>query len=49
MMISQERIKELQIILKEEYNQDLSLADTSSIGNDLINYFNLLGEIDLRG
>lgn len=47
-MVSGEAVKELQIILKEEYNKDLSLAEASSIANDLVGYFGLLHDISLR-
>jgi hypothetical protein len=44
-MVSQERIQELQIILREDYGKDLDIKDVASIANDLVGYFNLLAKI----
>lgn len=44
-MVSQKRIQELQIILREDYGKDLSFQDVAAIANDLVGYFNLLAKI----
>ena len=43
--MSQELIQELQTILLEDYEQDLSISETSKIANNMVNYYGLLGEI----
>ncbi len=39
-------IKELQEIIKTEYGVDLSLTETTKIGNDLVESFDVLAKID---
>lgn len=43
--ISKERILELQQIIKEDYDKELSTAEVSQIANDLVGYFDLLGKM----
>jgi len=45
-MISEKMIKELQKIIKTEYGVDLSLTETTKIGNDLVESFDVLARID---
>lgn len=40
--ISKERILELQQIIKEDYDREVSFAQASEIGNGLVGYFDLL-------
>ena len=47
-MVSQELIKELQVILKEDYNKEVNFSEATSIANDLVGYFGLLRDIALR-
>ena len=47
-MLSEQLVKELQTIIREEYGQDLELAHVSKIGDDLVGYFDLLAEIHHR-
>ncbi len=47
-MISENLIKELQEIVKTRYGVELSFADASTIGNDLVEAFNILAQIDFR-
>ena len=47
-MISEKLVKELQVIIKTRYGVDLSLADASTIGNDLVEAFDVLAQIDFR-
>jgi hypothetical protein len=47
-MISEKLIKELQEIIKTRYGVDLSHADASIIGNDLVEAFDVLAQIDFR-
>jgi hypothetical protein len=44
-MVSQQLLKELQEIIKEEYGQDLEMEKVSQIGNGLVGYFDLLAKI----
>lgn len=44
-MISQQLIKELQIILKEDCKKDLEIAEVSQFANNLAEYFDLLAKI----
>ena len=44
-MVSQELVKELQIIIKEDYGKELELDQVSLIANDLVGYFDLLAKI----
>jgi len=41
-MISQKLLKELQLIIQEEYGQNLSDKDISELGNLLVDSFNIL-------
>jgi len=43
-MVSQELLEELQIILKDDCNQDLPIEEVSKIGNDLVGLFDLLAK-----
>lgn len=43
--ISDERILELQKIIKEEYGREVTVAEARSIGNTLVDYFDLLAKI----
>ncbi len=43
--ISNELIQELQTIIKEDYDQDLPMADVSQIANNLVGYFDLLAKL----
>lgn len=45
-MISQKLLEELHDIIKDEYGIDLTLAETSKIGNDLVSAFEILIKID---
>lgn len=47
-MVSQQLIKELQTILREEHGLDLELPEVADIGNGLTNYFDLLAQIHHR-
>jgi alanine-alpha-ketoisovalerate/valine-pyruvate aminotransferase len=44
-MVSEKLIKELQIILREDYGKDLDIKDVADIANGSVNYFNLLAKI----
>jgi len=43
--VSNELILELQAIIKEDYDKELSISDVSLIANDLVGYFDLLGKM----
>ena len=45
---SKKRILEFQKIMKEEYNEKLSLKETSEAAHNLIGFFDLLHKIDTR-
>lgn len=45
-MISKELLKELQVIIREEYGKELEMKQISEIGNTLVKYFELLAKID---
>lgn len=47
-MVSQQLIKELQTILKEEYGKDLQTEEITQIANNLVGYFDLLAKINHR-
>lgn len=47
-MISQQLVKELRIIIKEEYSRDLSIQEASKLANNLVGYFDLLAKINYR-
>jgi hypothetical protein len=44
-MVSQQKLDELQKIIKEEYGQDLEMDQVSQIGNGIVGYFDLLAKI----
>ena len=43
--VSKELILELQQIIKEDYDKELSTAEVSQIANDLVGYFDLLAKM----
>ena len=45
-MVSEKLITELQEIIKTQYGVDLSFEETSKIGNDLVEIFDVLAKID---
>jgi hypothetical protein len=45
MAVSEERILELQQIIKEEYGEEVSFAKASEIANGLVGYFDLLAKM----
>lgn len=47
-MISDELIEELIEIIKKDYGVELSFADASAIGNDLVEVFDVLAQIDFK-
>ena len=47
-MISDKLITELQEILKARYGVDLSFEETAKIGDDLVEAFDVLAQIDYR-
>lgn len=47
-MVSEKMIKELQVIIKDEYGLDLSYKDTAKLGNDLVDIFSTLAKIDFK-
>jgi uncharacterized protein (DUF927 family) len=47
-MISEKLIIELQEIIKTRYGADLSFENTAKIGNDLVEAFDVLAQIDFR-
>ena len=47
-MLSKESIIEFQLIVKEEFGEDLSFKEASEIANGLIDYFSLLKELRIR-
>lgn len=47
-MVSQQLIKELKTILKEEYGKDLGAEEVAQIANNLVGYFDLLAQINYR-
>ncbi len=44
-MISKKLIDELQIIIKEDYGQELSFEQASSIAHAITSYFDLLAKL----
>lgn len=44
-MVSQQLIKELKTILKEEYGKDLRAEEVTQIANNMVGYFDLLAQI----
>jgi len=47
-MISDKLIIELQEIIKTRYGVDLSFEETAKIGDDLVEAFDVLAQIDYR-
>lgn len=47
-MLSKESIIEFQLIVKEEFGEDLSFQEASEIANGLVDYFSLLKELRIR-
>ena len=43
--VSQEKILQLQGIIKEEYGKDVSIKEATEIANDLVGYFDLLAKM----
>ena len=46
--VSKDLIVELQTIIREDYDKELSTSDVSLIANDLVGYFDLLGKMHHR-
>jgi len=44
-MLSNQTIQELKLILKEEYQKELTLAETSEVAYTIVNYFGLLAKM----
>jgi len=44
-MVSEQLLKELQLIVKEDYGCDLDMAAVAEIGNTMVKYFDLLAEL----
>lgn len=47
-MVSEKLIQELREIIKAEYGLDLSFAEASKMGNDLVDIFDVLAQIDFK-
>lgn len=47
-MVSKKLINEFREIVKVEYDLDLSFAEASRTGNDLVDIFDTLAKIDFR-
>lgn len=45
-MVSPELLEELKMIIKEDYQIELSPAVLSEMGNTLVNFFGLLAKVD---
>jgi len=45
-MVSPELLEELKMIIKEDYQVELSPAMLSEMGNTLVNFFGLLAKVD---
>ncbi len=45
-MISRTLLEELKTIVKEDYGKDLTPEEVSEIGTTLLNYFDLLTEVE---
>lgn len=43
--VSKERILELQRIIKEDYNREVSFAQASEIARDVVGYFDTLAKM----
>jgi hypothetical protein len=46
MIVSKERIEELQNIIREDYGREISFSQASSIANDMVSYFDLLAQLN---
>jgi len=44
-MLSEGTIQNLQRIIKEEYNKDVTMEEATEIANTLVGYYDLLGRI----
>ena len=44
-MVSQERIRELQKLIFEEYDKELNWNEATSVANTLVDYFDLLSQM----
>ena len=47
--VSKESILELQTIIKEEYDKEVSFEEVSKIANGLVGYFDTLAKIHHKG
>lgn len=47
-ILSKQTVEEFQKIMKQEYGQDLSLAEANEQGTRLVQFFELLIEIDQK-
>jgi len=47
-MVSEELVRELQIIIFEEYGKKVTFRQASEIANGLVGYFDLLAKVDYR-
>jgi len=45
-MVSEELLEELRMIIKEDYQIELPSPVLSEIGNNLVNFFDLLAKVD---
>jgi len=45
-MVSNKLLKELRLIIKEEYGFEIKPKEASDIGNTLVGFFELLMEVD---
>jgi len=46
--MNRQLIKELKIIIKEDYKKNLEIKEVTQIANNLVSYFNLLAKIRHR-
>ncbi|MBI4065333.1 hypothetical protein HY409_03110 [Candidatus Gottesmanbacteria bacterium] len=47
-MLSKELLEELKIILKEEYNLELTYGELVNLANKLVGYFDLLAKLNFK-
>jgi hypothetical protein len=47
-MLTKPLLNELKEIIKKDYKKEFSDKEISEIGNNLVNYFDLLAKIDYR-
>jgi hypothetical protein len=45
-MVSEQIAKELQLIVKEDYGKDITLAEAFEIMNNMVGYFDLLARMN---